>query len=163
MNTKLLFCFFFIYNPGTIVASWFVSPVLSGLVSVGLFWLIRSYILNAKDPFGAGLVSLPIFYSITIFVNVFSIVNDGPKCKFSFVTLARQNRKLIIAFHLVLHMDNIPLYIAIVVSLSIALVVAVLVQAVIVPWQKRKILGGDHNGKAKFTFGDSDGILKYLV
>lgn len=54
-------------------------------------------------------------------------------------------------------MDNIPLYIGIVISLGIALVVAVLVQAVIVPWQKRKILGSD--GKAKFTFGDSDGIF----
>lgn len=56
-------------------------------------------------------------------------------------------------------MDNIPLYIAIVVSFGIALVVAVLVQAIIVPWQKRKILGSDHNGKAKFMFGDSDGIF----
>uniref|UniRef100_A0A336K9H5 Phosphate transporter n=1 Tax=Culicoides sonorensis TaxID=179676 RepID=A0A336K9H5_CULSO len=120
---------------GTIVGSWFVSPVLSGLVSVGLFWMIQNLILNAKNPFGAGLVALPIFYGVTVFINVFSIVNDGPK---------------------LLHMDNIPLYIAIVVSLGIALVIAVLVQAVVVPWQKRKILGVDRKGKAKFTFGDSD-------
>lgn len=57
-------------------------------------------------------------------------------------------------------MDNIPLYIGIVVSLGIALVVAVLVHAVIVPWQKRKIMGCGGNGKPKFTFGDSDGILE---
>lgn len=66
---------------GTIVGSWFVSPVLSGFVSVCLFWVIRRFILNARNPFGAGLVALPIFYGATVFVNVFSIVNDGPKCK----------------------------------------------------------------------------------
>lgn len=57
-------------------------------------------------------------------------------------------------------MDNIPFYIAITASLAFALLVAVLVQTIIVPWQRKKIekeLGG---GKAKFTFGDSDG--KYL-
>jgi sodium-dependent phosphate transporter len=117
----------------TIVGSWFVSPVLSGFVSVGLFWIIRSFILRAKNPFGAGLVALPIIYGATIFINVFSIVNDGPK---------------------LLYMDNIPLYIAIVASLGIALLVAILVQSIVVPWQRKKILGAD--GKAKFTFGDSD-------
>lgn len=56
-------------------------------------------------------------------------------------------------------MDNIPFYIGIIVSLGIALVIAVLVQTIIVPWQKRKIVGSD--GKPKFTFGDSDGILDF--
>lgn len=58
-------------------------------------------------------------------------------------------------------MDNIPFYIGITVSLGIALVIAVLVQTIIVPWQKRKIVGSD--GKPKFTFGDSDGIFDFYV
>lgn len=65
----------------TIVGSWFISPVLSGLVSVLLFWMIRKFILNAKNPLRAGLFSLPLFYGTTLAVNVFSIVHDGPKCK----------------------------------------------------------------------------------
>lgn len=69
------------YVAGTIIGSWFVSPVLSGIVSTSLFYLIRKYILKAKHPLKAGLLSLPIFYGITLFVNVFSIVHDGPKCE----------------------------------------------------------------------------------
>ncbi|XP_063696969.1 sodium-dependent phosphate transporter 2 [Culicoides brevitarsis] len=120
---------------GTIVASWFISPVMSGFVSVGLYWLIQIFILNAKNPFAVGLVFLPIFYGITVFINVFSIVNDGPK---------------------LLYMDNIPFYIAIIISISIALLVAGVVQAIVVPWQRTKIHKDIHKGKATFTFGDSD-------
>lgn len=54
-------------------------------------------------------------------------------------------------------MDNIPLYIAIVASVAIALLVAVLVKTVIVPWMRKKIERETRGGKAKFTFGDSDG------
>uniref|UniRef100_A0A182PS81 Phosphate transporter n=1 Tax=Anopheles epiroticus TaxID=199890 RepID=A0A182PS81_9DIPT len=117
----------------TIVGSWFISPVLSGLVSVLLFWMIRKFILNAKNPLQAGLFSLPLFYGTTLAVNVFSIVHDGPK---------------------LLYMDNIPLWVALTVSLTLGLVVAMLVQLFIVPWQKRKIL---NEAKAGFTLGDSDG------
>lgn len=66
---------------GTIVASWFISPVLSGLVSTSLYWLIQRMIVFAKNPLRAGLLSLPVFYGITVAVNVLSIVHDGPKCK----------------------------------------------------------------------------------
>lgn len=66
---------------GTIVASWFISPVLSGLMSTVLFTCIRRYILQAGNPLRAGLLALPIFYGVTLFVNVFSIVHNGPKCE----------------------------------------------------------------------------------
>ncbi|XP_053670743.1 sodium-dependent phosphate transporter 1-A [Anopheles nili] len=121
----------------TIVGSWFISPVLSGLVSVLLFWTIRSCILNAKNPLRAGLFSLPLFYGTTLAVNVFSIVHDGPK---------------------LLYMDNIPLWVALMVSLGLGCFVALLVQMFVVPWQKRKILNGsDGANKTEFTLGDSDG------
>lgn len=64
-----------------IVASWFISPVLSGLVSTGLLWVLQRFIIFAKNPLRAGLISLPIFYGFTVFVNVISIVHDGPQCK----------------------------------------------------------------------------------
>lgn len=120
---------------GTIVGSWFISPVLSGLMSVGLFWAIRKFILNAKNPLKAGLLALPMFYGVTLAVNVFSIVHDGPK---------------------LLYMDNIPTWVALVVSGGVGLLVAVLVQLFVVPWQKKKILNQDKTTRTEFIVGDSD-------
>lgn len=57
-------------------------------------------------------------------------------------------------------MDNIPTWIAFIVSAAVGIAVAILVQLIIVPWQRRKILGQNSNGKpVNFTFGDSDGKL----
>ncbi|XP_053693492.1 sodium-dependent phosphate transporter 2 [Sabethes cyaneus] len=120
---------------GTIVGSWFISPVLSGAMSVFLFWMIRKFILNARNPLKAGLLSLPLFYGVTLAVNVFSIVHDGPK---------------------LLYMDNIPTWVALVVSGLLGLLVAVLVQLFVVPWQKKKILNQDKTTRTEFTVGDSD-------
>lgn len=62
-------------------------------------------------------------------------------------------------------MDNIPTWIALVSSIAVGLLVAVLVQIFIVPWQRRKILGQSKTGKpVKFTFGnESEGnFVKYF-
>ena len=79
MNKMLLTVKISLVFLGTIVGSWFISPVFSGLMSTALFWCIRKFILNAKNPLNAGLYSLPIFYGVTLFVNVLSIVHDGPE------------------------------------------------------------------------------------
>lgn len=65
----------------TIAASWVVSPVMSGLISIGVFMIINRFILRANRPFRAGLISLPFVYGITVFINVLSITLDGSKCK----------------------------------------------------------------------------------
>lgn len=64
-----------------IVASWFVSPLLSGIVSSSIFVLIRKWILSKADPIEPGLASLPFFYGVTLFINVVSIIIDGPDSK----------------------------------------------------------------------------------
>lgn len=57
-------------------------------------------------------------------------------------------------------MDNIPTWVALVISSIVAVIIAILVQLIIVPWQRKKILGQTKNGQpVKFTFGDSDGEL----
>jgi solute carrier family 20 (sodium-dependent phosphate transporter) len=57
-------------------------------------------------------------------------------------------------------MDNIPTWVAITISTVVSLIVAILVQLVVVPWQRKKILGQSKNGEpVKFSFGDSDGKL----
>lgn len=60
-------------------------------------------------------------------------------------------------------MDNIPTWVALTISSTVAVVVALLVQLVVVPWQRKKILGESKNGQpVKFTFGDSDGEFREL-
>ncbi|KAH8270406.1 hypothetical protein KR018_009699 [Drosophila ironensis] len=120
---------------GTIVGSWFISPVLSGCVSILLFLAIRRFILRAQEPLKAGFRSLPIFYGATFFINVISVVLDGPK---------------------LLYMDNIPAWIALCASLGLALLVALLTQLVVVPLQRRKIAKRLRaENPVKFNFEDS--------
>ena len=60
------------------VASWFLSPVLSGVISICLFLIVRTLVLRRPEPLEPGLRSLPFFYGFTILINVFSVVHDGP-------------------------------------------------------------------------------------
>ncbi|XP_065360247.1 sodium-dependent phosphate transporter 2 [Calliphora vicina] len=120
---------------GTIVGSWFISPVMSGLVSILLFLAIRKFILRAHDPLKAGFRSLPIFYGVTFFINVISVMLDGPK---------------------LLYMDNIPTWLAVTVSIAMGLLVAILTHLLIVPMQKRKIAKQLRaKNPVKFQFEDS--------
>lgn len=64
-----------------IAASWFASPVLSGIVSGAIFWLLRKSILSSNKPLEQGLHILPLAYGLTVAVNVMSVALDGPKRK----------------------------------------------------------------------------------
>ncbi|XP_076361317.1 sodium-dependent phosphate transporter 1-B-like isoform X1 [Tachypleus tridentatus] len=103
---------------GFIVASWFISPIMSGIVSVLLFLLIQRFILKKKDQLEPGLTSLPFFYAFTIFVNVFSVVHEGPS---------------------VLKFDKIPLWGAVVVGISVGLITGILIKFLVVPRLRNKI------------------------
>ncbi|XP_019767333.1 sodium-dependent phosphate transporter 1 [Dendroctonus ponderosae] len=121
-----------------IIASWFISPLLSGTCSVILLWIIRTCILRKPDPLEAGLTALPLFYSFTIFINVFSIVLDGPK---------------------LLHMDNIPLWLDAAISVSAAIVSMLVIWLVVVPWQRKKIKleasDPEPHAEVNFNIGES--------
>ncbi|XP_066257141.1 sodium-dependent phosphate transporter 2 [Euwallacea similis] len=122
---------------GKIVGSWFISPLLSGLCSVSLLWIIKRCILTKPDPLEAGLVSLPLFYSFTILINVFSIALDGPK---------------------LLYMDNIPWWLAASISFTVALVSMVVIWLIVVPWQRKKIkleMTGNEAAHVNFNIGES--------
>ncbi|XP_026480782.1 sodium-dependent phosphate transporter 2-like [Ctenocephalides felis] len=114
----------------SIVASWFISPALSGAISVCIYYLIRTFILRAKDPLRNGFRSIAVFYGVTVFINVFSIVHDGPK---------------------LLHLDNIAVWISVCLALAFGLTTGILAQIFILPWQKRKIA----EDSVMFTVGDS--------
>lgn len=60
-----------------------------------------------------------------------------------------------------LHLHDIPTWMALVISSLFAIVVAILVQIFVVPWQKKKILK-ETSQPVKFSFGDSDGKKKFI-
>lgn len=102
-----------------IVASWFISPLLSGFMSGMLFVLIRIFILKKEDPVPNGLRALPVFYAATIAINVFSIMYTGAP-----------------VLGLVL-----PLWAIALISFGVALLFAFFVWLFVCPWMRRKIAG----------------------
>ncbi|KAK9396704.1 sodium-dependent phosphate transporter 2 [Crotalus adamanteus] len=100
-----------------IVASWFISPLLSGMMSGALFLLIRFFILNKEDPVPNGLRALPVFYAATITINVFSIMYTGAP---------------------VLGI-TLPMWAIALISVGVSIVFAALVWIFVCPWMKRKI------------------------
>ncbi|XP_045605668.1 sodium-dependent phosphate transporter 1-B isoform X2 [Procambarus clarkii] len=103
---------------GKIVASWFVSPVLSGIMSGVIYLGINHFILKKEKPLEPGLRALPFIYGFTLLVNVFSIVHDGPS---------------------MLKFDVIPWWGAIVISLGVGILTILVVQLVVVPRQRKAI------------------------
>ncbi|KAF7255860.1 hypothetical protein EG68_09272 [Paragonimus skrjabini miyazakii] len=61
-----------------IIASWFISPLLSGLCSVGVFYLMHHLVLKKENKLEPALRMLPGFYGTVVLVNTFSIFYSGP-------------------------------------------------------------------------------------
>lgn len=101
-----------------IVASWFISPLLSGLMSGALFLLIKYFILNKEDPVPNGLRALPVFYAATIGINVFSILFTGAP---------------------LLGMHTLPVWATALLSVGVAILFALVVWFFVCPWLKKKI------------------------
>nr|XP_045605669.1 sodium-dependent phosphate transporter 2-like isoform X4 [Procambarus clarkii]XP_045605670.1 sodium-dependent phosphate transporter 2-like isoform X4 [Procambarus clarkii]XP_045605672.1 sodium-dependent phosphate transporter 2-like isoform X4 [Procambarus clarkii] len=128
---------------GKIVASWFVSPVLSGIMSGVIYLGINHFILKKEKPLEPGLRALPFIYGFTLLVNVFSIVHDGPS---------------------MLKFDVIPWWGAIVISLGVGILTILVVQLVVVPRQRKAInaqldiAATKQENEVKFTFDSADNL-----
>ncbi|XP_024414246.2 sodium-dependent phosphate transporter 1 [Desmodus rotundus] len=101
-----------------IVMSWFVSPLLSGIMSGILFFLVRAFILHKADPVPNGLRALPVFYACTVGINLFSIMYTGAP---------------------LLGFDKLPLWGTILISVGCAVLCALIVWFFVCPRMKRKI------------------------
>uniref|UniRef100_A0A914HHD8 Phosphate transporter n=1 Tax=Globodera rostochiensis TaxID=31243 RepID=A0A914HHD8_GLORO len=60
-----------------IFASWFVSPILSGCVSILIFLFLDHAVLRRSRPLHCGLLLLPFLYFVCVSVNVFAITYEG--------------------------------------------------------------------------------------
>lgn len=113
-----------------IVASWFVSPILAGIVSSTLFLLIRHFILRRETHLEPALHAMPFFYGLTIFVNCLSIFLDGSS---------------------LLYLDRIPWWGGLIICFGMAILTALFVQFYVVPRQRVAILKQLQDMKANGT------------
>lgn len=59
----------FLEGISAIVASWVLSPVFSGIVSVFLFFTVRTFVLRSKDAYKRSFWVYPLLVMVTITVN----------------------------------------------------------------------------------------------
>ncbi|VDN93620.1 unnamed protein product [Brugia pahangi] len=95
-----------------IVASWFMSPILSGVVSAILYIILDHSVLRRKNPFRCGLRALPIFYWLCIAFNVFTVSYQGSK---------------------LLHLSKLPMWICALVSVGCATIGAIVIHFFLSP------------------------------
>ncbi|XP_053303550.1 sodium-dependent phosphate transporter 1-B [Pleuronectes platessa] len=101
-----------------IVASWFLSPLLSGIMSGIVFYFVRVFILHKKDPVPNGLKALPVFYGVTLGINVFSIMYTGAP---------------------MLGLEKIPWWVVLLISLGCSVLTGLVVWFIVCPHLKKKI------------------------
>jgi len=115
---------------GKIALSWVVSPVLSGIISGGLYLIVKYAVLVKPNSFEAGLKFVPIIYACTLFVNVTPVTNQ------IFEVVSDSKGETWVAPY--------PSWGPIVISISIGIfcgiVTGLFVALVVVPRQKKTIL-----------------------
>ncbi|XP_071803909.1 sodium-dependent phosphate transporter 2-like isoform X2 [Asterias amurensis] len=62
-----------------IVISWVASPVLSGIISCTIYFILKYTMLDRKDELKWGLMGIPFWYFFVVFINVFSIFLGVPQ------------------------------------------------------------------------------------
>ncbi|TRY68030.1 hypothetical protein DNTS_003621 [Danionella cerebrum] len=119
-----------------IVASWFLSPLLSGIMSAVLFYFVRMFILQKKDPVPNGLRALPFFYAVTMGINLFSIMFTGAP---------------------MLGFDKLPWWGVLLISIGFGMFTAIFVWFAVCPRLKKKIEFSEER-RVTFDIGDSDDV-----
>ncbi|XP_060082875.1 sodium-dependent phosphate transporter 1-like isoform X1 [Ylistrum balloti] len=112
---------------GLIVGSWFVSPLMSGIITVFSFWIVKKLVLKRDDPFSAGLQMLPVFYAFTTAVNAFSVFYKGSS---------------------LLKFDQIPLYGVLILTFGLAFIVSLIIFFFFVPRLRAKKLTVEEEGES---------------
>ncbi|TMW69046.1 hypothetical protein Poli38472_001203 [Pythium oligandrum] len=68
-------------NLGGVIASWFISPVLSGVMAVIIYYIVQFSIFRASNPRTRAYYVVPLLYLVVVFVIVFMINVKAPKLK----------------------------------------------------------------------------------
>lgn len=62
---------------GAIAASWVVSPVMGGVLAAGLYWMVRTLIIERPEPFAAARRWLPVIIAAMAGVFALYLTNKG--------------------------------------------------------------------------------------
>eukprot|EP00186_Timspurckia_oligopyrenoides_P001418 CAMPEP_0182442958 /NCGR_PEP_ID=MMETSP1172-20130603/1810_1 /TAXON_ID=708627 /ORGANISM="Timspurckia oligopyrenoides, Strain CCMP3278" /LENGTH=669 /DNA_ID=CAMNT_0024638069 /DNA_START=221 /DNA_END=2230 /DNA_ORIENTATION=+ len=60
-----------------VIASWFISPLLSAVFSIAIFLIVRHGVLRRKNPAKLALLTAPIWYFLAFTITMFFIVYKG--------------------------------------------------------------------------------------
>lgn len=126
----------FVKGVASIVISWVLSPVLSGVFAAFIFWLTRTFVLRAENSFKRAFNVYFLFIAGALIINIFFIIYKGAKG---------------------LDLDETPLTTALAVAIGIGFGVAILAQLLVVPKLKKSI----EDGKEISIWGEpADGDAK---
>ena len=100
-----------------VVASWFISPVLSGCITSLIFYIVRKFVLRTTNSFENAFRFYPLIIGFTLFVLSYFMLSQG--------------------------LPNLPLhlswYMKIIISILIGIVLAIILKYTAVPYLRRKI------------------------
>jgi PiT family inorganic phosphate transporter len=65
------------HKMGEIVASWFISPIVGGIMAFIIFKLILRYILTAKEPAAAARKGVPVYVFLVFTIIILSVIYKG--------------------------------------------------------------------------------------
>lgn len=60
-----------------IVLSWIISPMLSALFAVILFWVVRTFVLRTKSAFTRAIIFYPFLITLAVWINTFFVISKG--------------------------------------------------------------------------------------
>ena len=99
-----------------VVASWVISPVLSGVIATLVFWVVRKFILRSKEPLKRSFQSYPIIVAVTIALNLFLVLYKSESLNI-----------------------QLPAWMTGLICIVVGLVVGIILQFTFIPYVKRKI------------------------
>lgn len=103
---------------GMVVASWVASPILSGLFSLVIFYLLNTAVFKRKNPFNKIIMLFPILTFLTFFINsLFIIYKGSPQ----------------------LELDEMPFWQCFLISSCISVITALISRFVYVPYAVKRI------------------------
>jgi len=103
-----------------VIASWFISPLLSGFIALILYVIVRSVILRSDNPADRTVIAYPILVAFTVGLIAFYTLFKGAK---------RYKDEV----------QGLPLWGTLLICLGSALVSGLGIQFLVVPTMKRKL------------------------
>ncbi|KAJ3125248.1 hypothetical protein HK098_000446 [Nowakowskiella sp. JEL0407] len=79
-----------------IVASWFISPAVAGIIAASVFLITKYSILNAEDSLMRGIYAIPIYFGFAISVMAFYVILKNGRYSIVSVDVDLQTGKYIV-------------------------------------------------------------------